>query len=383
VFLTGLADNHVKYGCLIPGLNPKRELRNIPQALEAFLRHRFIIFILLTSVLVYLLTACSGGERLTVEPTVTVPVASPTTQASPTPQPSATPLPPRIILWVPAEAELTMAKDIEAALNGLVEEQGLILDVRDEINPEQIGDEVKGVIVIPPDPGVAAFAQSVPSVPVIALGMDGLNPTGNLTTLTGMEGHVDRLGFLAGYLAAVVTPDWRVGVISPADSVQGQAVNLSFTNGVVFFCGLCRPVYPPYNAYPLSINLSNANDEAERDQVVQWLVAQGATTVYVSPDSENPELMGELIDAGIQVIGNSSPVPGLETGWVASVEPDFPAALGLIWEEWLAGGVNQDLENFPVKFSHANPDLFSLGKQGLVSRTLDDLNSSYIGTGVE
>ena len=50
---------------------------------------------------------------------------------------------------------------------------------------------------------------------------------------------MDQQAFLAGYIAGMVAPEWRVGILSQKDTPGGDAAVLAFSNGYHFYCGDC------------------------------------------------------------------------------------------------------------------------------------------------
>jgi hypothetical protein len=341
----------------------------------------FLLFLLFTC------TSCDNQPSnqnglVTQSPEVASTIAVPT--ASPTPEPSPTPLQKKLVLLAPAGSDMGLKDSATDFLQELAGTAGLSLQVVEAVDPASLGTEVTGIVVLSPDPGVEILTQANPSIPVLAVGIPGIQGTGNLSVIPVDEAGADLQGFLAGYLAAVVTPDWRVGVISRSDSPQGKSFSLGFSNGVVFFCGLCRPVYPPYNAYPLVVNLPAEAGAADFQSAVDTLVSAGVTTVYVAPSVNDDALLQSLAQAGLSIIGSQLPPVGMEGNWVASVGIELAEILRLTGADWLAGQNPANLQGIvPVGFFHANPALFSPGRQELVNRFEKDLNTGYVDTGVD
>ncbi len=173
------------------------------------------------------------------------------------------------------------------------------------------------MVALPPDPGIANLAAANPQAQFLAVGIPGVTVTSNLSQIGSDGERPDQQGFLAGYLAAVITPDWRVGVISQSDSPAGKAAQNGFTNGVIFYCGLCRPSYPPFIQYPILVDLAAGTDP---QAAVDSLVSNAVKTVYVSPAVEDPGAAG-CPGAG-RVADHRPPAPRSHrlriSGWLAS-----------------------------------------------------------------
>ncbi len=316
-----------------------------------------------------------------------VPATQEIPAASPTPEASPTPLQPSLLLVAPIEGDPALKASIQAVLQELASTADLSLLTLESFRPGSIETDIKGLVILPPDPGATSLAQAFPKTPVLAIDLPGLQPGANLSVLPVGDGRPDIQGFLAGYIAAVVTPDWRVGVISQGDVPQGKSSSLGFKNGVIFFCGLCSPSSPPYLTYPVEISLPSQAGEAEIQTAVTSLVNSGVKTVYVAPLVKNEALLEALAQAGLFIIGSQPPPPGLENNWIASVQVDLAEALRMVGADWLAGidtsMLTDDQATLPVGFFHANADLFSPGRQGLVADLQAELLNGYIDTGVD
>jgi hypothetical protein len=148
---------------------------------------------------------------------------------------------------------------LQDVLKGLAEQAGLGFEVRTSLEAKELGN-VHIVVALPPANGLEALAESTPGTQFLAFGVEGVQPASNLSVLNSAAGRPDQLGFLAGYLAAAITEDWRVGVVSEASTAGGKAASLGFRHGVTYFCGLCLPVYPPFpnRGYPVQVDLPEA-----------------------------------------------------------------------------------------------------------------------------
>lgn len=264
----------------------------------------------------------------------------------------------------------------------LAAQENLQLWLRQAIDPATTGPEVRGVLVMPPDPGVAALAQALPNIPFLTIGIPDVQASGNLSVIISTEPQPDQAGFLAGYIAATVTRDWRAGVISRGDLPAGQASSLAFNNGLIFFCGLCRPAFPPYVAYPILISLPAGAGEADFQAAVDALLTSAVRTVYIAPSAYDPALLTTLQGKTMNWIAQGIPPSELEANWIASIGIDLPQAIHQVWNDWLSGKPAVQVTP-PVAITYANPTLFSPGKQDFVTRMLADLQAGYVDTGVD
>jgi hypothetical protein len=190
---------------------------------------------------------------------------------------------------------------------------------------------------------------------------------------------------LAGYTAAAITPDYRVGVVTEGNTQAGDATSLGYTNGVFYFCGLCRPVYPPFptTGYPLRYKLPGGAGPADWQGAITYLNAWQVGTVFVSPSIADEGFLDVLAQSGINFIIVGSPPEGLRGNWVASLGIGDP--LPIVQELWpkLVSGKGETHVPLPLGFTAVNPDLLSPGRKRNAETMLADLLAGFINTGVE
>jgi hypothetical protein len=242
--------------------------------------------------------------------------------------------------------------------------------------------DVRLVVALTPDPGVASLAAAHPGTQFLALGAPGLEPMENLSVSGAQGERPDRQGFLAGYLAAVITPDWRVGVISRSDTPSGLAAQGGFVNGSIFYCGLCRPAYPPFFQYPVVAGVVGGAGPADQQAAADALISNAVQTAYVAPGAGDESLLGYLAEAGLAIIGSAPPPPQIQSRWVATIQVDWAAAVRAAWPQLVSGDGGLVLEGV-LQFTNRNEDLFSPGRQIYVERMLEDLLDGYIDTGID
>jgi hypothetical protein len=264
---------------------------------------------------------------------------------------------------------------VESVLSEIASQSGYEIVTQPDLPAEALA-RAKVVVALPPAAGLAEAAASAPGVQFLAAGIPGLEPANNLSILETGGGDV-LAGMAAGYLAAVITPDWRIGMLNAADAPQAAAVRQAFADGVLFFCGLCRPAYPPYVAYPVITDVSSASAEGEAIAALDALAAQGVDTVYLPAPFSTEAVAGHAAQIGLQVIGSGPPPGAARSLWVASISSDLPAAVREAWPDLSTGKGGLRLET-PLVLTERNEGLFSEGRQALVDRFLQDLQSGFI-----
>ena len=340
------------------------------------------IFLFLLPGLFGLFIVGCNNLPLPAEATPTLaPTATVTLTATPAPTPTATSLPPLLVLLIPAGAEPSLASSLQASFANLASHAGLRWQVRPSLTAAETASDVDYVVALPPGEGLSELVAATPNTRFLAVGIPGLEPSPNLIAV-GSEGeNPDQQGFLAGFIAATITPDWRVGVISVEDTDAGRAARTGFLNGVRFFCGLCRPSAPPYYEYPLFIGLPAGSTDNEWRTVGDLLIDHLVTTIYVAPGAGGEDLLRYLAQAGVNIIGGISPPDDISTRWIVSIRPEIEQIYLEYWPPLFEGRTGISLP-LPILLTDINPELLSLGKQHLAEELLADLRAGYINTGI-
>jgi hypothetical protein len=344
------------------------------------------VTVLFYYLLLFALFACNTIQPA-ISPTQTLVSDTPTVpQLTDTPEPTPTMLSPLAILLAPAQNEQGLVDAIASSLKDLTGQTGLRFETRQAMVSTDLEDEpIALVVVLPGFQGLSDLAKQAPKTQFLAIGYPELQATGNLSLIMPGANQPGSIAFIAGYIAAVVTPDWRAGVITLAGTPAGVKDRQAFSNGLYYFCGLCRSVYPPYPipGYPLYYELNPDATQSDWDNLVSYFQEWQVQTVYISSPLEDEPFLTALAQAGFNLIANREPLPGLEAHWVATVSSgDLVKEIGNLSSQLLDGQRGQNIELVPV-IEAANPALFSPGRQNWVSNMIADLTAGYIDTGVE
>ena len=338
----------------------------------------FILFVLL-------INGCNlrGGSGTPGDQTLAPEIIPPTETPADTP----TPLAPVGAFITPAESD----PDLVGILSPLVSNYIRDLDLRYQVLPtlsaeDFLADDFAIVVALPPFPGLDALAQASPETKFLAVGFNELEPLENLSILRSGGGAYDIQGFIAGYIAAMITTDWRVGVLSIQESDQALAAREGFQVGVKYYCGLCNPKYAPTGVnyiYPKYIDLPVDATDIEIEANVNFLVDRVVNTYYIVPQLGNEKIYRMLVGYQKKIIGPGSDFRDeYRDYWVASLEYDLPAALEEFWSEFLATETGI-VGTPPLLLTDVNPDLLSPGKVMKVEKIIEDLSAGYIKTSFE
>jgi hypothetical protein len=329
------------------------------------------------------LPACRSVSP-TSQPVLTVPITSTATlqafpSATPTQSPTETQPAPLAVLLAPVGSDPVLAESIHSALEEPITQAGLRWETRTELDPQEPGLSL--VIALPPDPGISELASQAPQVQFVTVGMEDIPPMANLSQVSG-ENRYDQQGFLAGAIAAMLTPDWRVGAISTGDTTDGKAARNGFLNGAVYFCGLCLAYHGPIFDYPLYVEVPSNASQADWQVAVDALVSQAVNTVYVYPGVGQADMLEALAQAGINIISSGPPPENIKDHWVASITTDPVAPILEHLPDLLAGNGGIDM-TAPMVIQEVNPALFSPGRESLAEKIQADILGEIIDTGVD
>ena len=278
----------------------------------------------------------------------------------------------------------TVGDELEASMRVMAAEKGWeLLSFRSfsELNIQ--GDPVLFVIA-GGDVELSEEIERYPDAFFILVAVAGAIPAERVAVI-GPEGmRADKVAFLGGFIAAMLTPSWRVGVIGVEQGGEGQAAIKSFLNGAVFFCGLCRTEYPPFHEYPTSTTVANSDASSLRSGYEQ-LSPMAIKTIGLThefPSDSVATVVSEVASVGINWIGPNPPSDESREHWIATILP-FPAGdLENVYERLVLGEENVSIAiSFDIRDVH--PDLLSEGKLELAQEIMRDLERGVIDTGVD
>ena len=321
-----------------------------------------------------LLTGCGlfAGATPTSTPTET-----------PTPIPSLTPTPviPLAILVVPADMDQETSSLYQKTVYDLTQQSGYRFQVRNALSPADLEAGLKVVIAFPPDPGLVSLAAAAPQAQFLAVNIPGMAAGGNLSVLADTA-RPDKQAFLAGYIGAMITDDYHIGMIIPKDNPEAQKALAAYANGMTFYCGLCNPFFYLNYRFPQYLEIPAGEDPNKYGAYVNILSGQlHVDTFYVYPDLATAELLAYIANSGLWQIGLSTPEQPL-AGWVATIQPDVVSAIQSAWPELIAGKGGVEVVS-PLTLNDVNPGLLSPGKQRLAEEVLQNLLGGYIDPGAQ
>jgi basic membrane lipoprotein Med (substrate-binding protein (PBP1-ABC) superfamily) len=278
---------------------------------------------------------------------------------------------PRVLFVAPqADAGSGSASALQATVLSLAESSGLQVVQQSQLNAADLTSSTRLVVALAPDPGLDKLVSAAPNIQFLAVGIPGVSPSANLSIITTADTSV-QTAFLAGYIAALVTPDWRVGVVA-STSAEDVAARDAFVNGARYLCGICNPQTPPYPGYPFAVEAAAGDVQT----VVETLQQKGVQAVYVAPSLATPDMLGGLAEKGVFLVGTALPSQNLSAKWIATIHSDPAPALKALWADVLSGKGNQQ-KSVSLSVSDASAAL-SPGRMRLVDEVSQNLSAGTI-----
>ncbi|GAB4520820.1 MAG: hypothetical protein Fur0018_00720 [Anaerolineales bacterium] len=325
-------------------------------------------------ILPLILAACGGAPapQATPTPLNVAASATPASEVSPTSVVTPTPQPlPGVWLVLP-QGDFPADTGLPSYVQRLAESQGWQVTILETL-PDAIAPEVRAVIA-PLADDLSALAQANPNTWFIGGGAASTSRPANLSLLDASTASLKAQAFLAGYVAALTTDDWRIATIAPDEDTLN-----AFRNGAVYFCGLCRPAYPPYYPYPLTVQLAPGASADQWYSALSNLQTQGVEVVYIAPAlwTQQDVPLSTLADTSLLLISDHALEGALEAHWLAGIAPDFQSALLAAWDGFLRDGTG---EIYPVglRVQSGAVNWISPGRQRLAEDLAAGLQSGAV-----
>ena len=335
------------------------------------MRLRSVILFIAT---IAILSACGGNPQ----PAATsAPI--PTETLIPAPVFTPTPTIPLAVLVVPADLDTETSDLYQKTVYDLTQQSGMRFQVRNALSTADLEPGLQVVIAVSADPGVAELAASAPQIQFLAINIPNIAAGGNVSVLGG-NSQSDIAGFLAGYTAALITDDYRIGMLMPRDNGDAIRALNAYAAGMAFYCGVCRPMYFFSWTFPQYLDIAADEDKNNYHAYADILMMQyKVRTIYLYPDIYTEDLANYIGTTGAYTIGTVSPEQR-PAGWVMTIQPDVIKAIQNAWPQLINGQGGVTVQS-PLGLADIDPDILTPGKQRLVEQTLNDLQAGLISTG--
>lgn len=313
------------------------------------------LFVLL--ILIFGISGCT--ERST--PTPEIPTLTPTPEFTPT----ATQAPERIVLFDPsAQASV----EVTTVISDFAQTNSLVFETWTEVTSDLAG--VKIMVVFSGLDNLAEVAASNPQTQFITTAQNTA-AAANISTLSANPVH---LAFMAGYLAAMTSEDWRAGALVSDPANLGLAD--AFTRGGEYLCGRCTPKYGPILFYPVTYNTGGANDVGNWVTQAQTMWKDTyANSVYIDAAADYPEVLDIFTD---KVLYSNNPGSANLARYAAILGGDVTSTLQTALPELLAGTGGKTYNARVGLLVINNPAVVTEAKQARFNETAQLLADSLI-----
>lgn len=298
---------------------------------------RNFITVLLTLLMVFGMAACVAetptGE--TVQPAETVETPPPE-EATASPSPTPSPDLPVVLLAVGPEADPWQVGRAQGVLEELIAESSLGLVVQEGLEVGPLAPNVRMLVGINLSLDPAALAGVNPATTFVFIDQEGAVPLSNLSVIGEATLDQQYQTFMAGYLAALVSSDYKVAGLIPAGQALSDLMIDAFVVGAEFFCGVCNPLYPPFENFPQWETLSPETANGGFEPVMENLAIKGVEVLYIQRQLASPAMLTYLADKAVKIVGDGTP-DAVRNNWVGTVTSDPGPALMQLWPDLMAG----------------------------------------------
>lgn len=256
---------------------------------------------------------------------------SPANDPGPTALPTPTMAPDRVVLVRRADADQILAMQAETLLRELASGSGLEFEIRESLINNEVSADMKVVVFLEKPENLGSLAASALSTQFVTITSEDWNPTENITVIRLRE---ENTAFMAGYLAALLAPNYRVGALLAAEKNQ---FNQAFINGVYYYCGNCASQIYPLNTYPVTAQQPAGSPAASWQAAFGEINAGKVNVLYVADEAATPELFSYLSTQDIALLGSQSPSEEGRPKWVATIFADGVSPIRDIWADLLSG----------------------------------------------
>jgi basic membrane lipoprotein Med (substrate-binding protein (PBP1-ABC) superfamily) len=259
------------------------------------------------------LTACAlvspglDEPTATPQPTATAPSEGPTpTTSSPTPEPAATTSPQGTIAFVghlssavPGSITALSQEGVAAAAAA----EGLQIDSVD-IGDGDPAESIRAaadrgpVLVVVAGSELADptwnVAQDYPDINFIGVDQPAVDSLANYFVLGGPGNRLDEEGFMAGMLAGMGTQARILGLVVPAETLEGKLYRNGFIHGYRYTCGQCEL---------FEIAITDPNDSAAGERAANQLIDSSADVIFTATFPGGEATLQQATARGAKVIG--------------------------------------------------------------------------------
>lgn len=325
-------------------------------------------------VLVILITLLSGCQN---QPPSSLPTDSidqlPSPEVTLTPtsfEPTETPNPRMLILIPDEKTRESITDQISDFLQQFAQENNLLFEKSTSVSEINLEDTEIIVIENPGPEELDLAAQSSKTKLIYISDKDNQLSENEFQVLT----QPGQKTFIAGYLAALITTDWRTGGLLPSGIVHSTEYWQIFQNGTKYLCGRCTPVYAPVIPFPVTLEISEAAGEQEVISGYEELQANRLEAIYIPSEFLSSPLVAMIEQAGVKLISTPSNSEGLSDLADIVIDEDIISPLRTLVTQ-------SDLESQIIKTSIKITDKsesITQGRQENLDNLINNIEEGFI-----
>jgi hypothetical protein len=284
--------------------------------------------------------------------------------------------PPKALLVTGDGVDPFVFNEIQILIETLTSNSGLSLDVLPGTSPEMVTPDVQVVIGVGANLDFSGFAASAPGVSFVAIGDPTATVMENLSVIGDPADETRQQAFMAGYLSALTASDSKVAAIISSDHPASDLLAESFVVGARFFCGICQPLYPPYNPFPQWELLPVVTTADGFRPLINTYGDMEVEVLYVHGDLVSPDLLVIIQDLGIKVVSDRTP-DVIRDNWVGTITIDPIPALKALWPDVVAGMPGKQVPA-AIRLTNRDPELLSDGRYRLFEEMAADIQAGLV-----
>jgi hypothetical protein len=236
------------------------------------------------------------------------------------------------------------------------------------------GEVFSIVLLFEPSQDTLSFFQSG-IVERFLVVQENMNLTLEKPTIIFEMAPADRL-FIAGYLSALISNDWRVGGLLPLIQYQNTGADIVFQNGAVFLCGRCAPTFGPIVDFPITTLLSTPEDNDATLQAYGEISTNKINTLFIPSTYLFDDLVILLKQSGVTIVSDAK--SGVDqSDWIDYAIVDNLS--DLILNAIADNNGQEELEIKQVEFSvYTSVKELSPGKSKFINDMIQNLQAGFI-----
>jgi hypothetical protein len=238
-------------------------------------------------------------------------------------------------------------------------------------SPGDLTAGVKLVVLLEQPQNLEQLLSAAPQAQFVLI--SAVDVTAQAANLSVIRVRPENQAFLAGYIAELVTSDWRAAGLLPDETLSE-----AFLAGGRYWCGRCTPIYPPLVIFPLTGVLPAGSGAGEWQAAFDALQQKVVEVVYLSPEASSSDLINNIAGQKIKIVGSLPPPVEASAQWVATVQVDELTSLREMLPNLLAGQGGQRV-NAALVVSSVNGHILTTGRMRLVEETRKALEQGLLG----